>query len=82
MPHDCVDGMVLVSESDPPAWNPGDPTGPKAACPMVKRETYRPCQECAPKTYEKWSAGKFQRGLPKALPPVREPPPDYQEVIF
>jgi hypothetical protein len=50
---------------------------------MVKRETYRPCQECAPKAYEKWSAGKFQRGLPKALPPVREPPPDYHdEVIF
>ena len=76
MPHDCVDGMVLVSESDPPAWNPGDPTGPKAAYPMVKRETYRPCQECAPKTYAKWLEGKFQRGRPK--PPVREPPENYQ----
>ena len=81
--HDCIGGMVLVSEPDPPAWNPGEPTGPKAAYPMVKRETYRPCRECNLAGFERWEKGKYQRGLPKALPPVREPPPDYQdEVLF
>lgn len=70
--------MILVQEPDAPVWQIGQPTGVKPGYPLLNGHgTFRPCEECNPKGYEKWREGKFQRGG-RDKRPVPEMPADYQ----
>ena len=79
MSCDCLNGIVLVAEPDPPVWEPGMPTETKPEYPLLHGHgTFRPCGECNPKGYERWQQAAYQRGG-RDRRPVSEMPTDYQD---
>jgi hypothetical protein len=53
MPHECMNGLVLVSNAD--------------AVEFV--EVWRPCPEHNAKAYERWQQGQYQRdGVKRPVP--------------